>query len=205
MAVNKEHKKEWFSKARIDYFSPFVTLWLACNSWYNFHYAGTNGDRKHIDQLKTDVSKQNILYTKFNNIFLGAPSKEQTSLFSNLELLHYSLSRAEIKPSKLIKPLMFSLALIDFNNRSTDIGYKDLIINNAKTKAGKLKANVNGVDLGDIVISNDALLVFAGIIETIYQVRCMLVHGELEPTDENHEVVKYCYLILYDLMCEFCS
>lgn len=200
MAHDKDYKKEWFEKSQLDYFSPFLTLWLACNSWYNFQYA-LKSDREHIDKLKADDSKQNKLYAEFNRIFQGGLCKEQTSLFSNLHLLHYSLSRAELKPSKLEKRLNFSSALIDFNTKN----YCDLIIKNPKTAKGKLKNNVNGVDLGEIVILNDALTVFAGILEIIYQVRCMLVHGELQPTEENHEVVKYCYLILYDLMRGFCS
>ncbi len=26
------YKKEWMEKSSIDYFSPFISLWLACNS-----------------------------------------------------------------------------------------------------------------------------------------------------------------------------
>jgi hypothetical protein len=38
------------------------------------------------------------------------------------------------------------------------------------------------------------------ILEIIYQVRNMLLHGKLNPDKDEHEVVKYCYLILWDLM-----
>ena len=50
---NTDYKKEWFAKARVDYFSPFINLWLACNSWYNFHYS-LSQDRAHVDKLKTE-------------------------------------------------------------------------------------------------------------------------------------------------------
>ena len=205
MTTDKDYKKEWFTKSRVDYFSPFVNLWLACNSWYNFHYATLSGDRAHLDVLKTDASKQNVLYRKFNTIFSSAPSKEQKSLFSNLELLHYSLARAEIQPSKWKQPLKFSSMLIDFSNKDDRMGYVNVLIDEARKADGSLKANINGIDLGEVVIENDAQKIFAGTLEIIYQSRCMLVHGELEPTDENHEVVKYCYLILHDLMKDFCS
>jgi len=38
------------------------------------------------------------------------------------------------------------------------------------------------------------------LLEIIYQVRCQLVHGQIEPKDENHEVVKQCYFLLHALM-----
>ncbi len=205
MTHDRDFKKEWFSKARVDYFSPFLNLWLACNSWYNFHYAKFSNDRDHVDNLKKDTSHQNVLYSKFKNIFQGSPSKDHQSLSSNLELLVFSLSRANIMPSKLRKPLTFSSALIDYSLKDQENGYIDLIISDAKTKSGKLKAKVRGVDLGEVVISDDTIMIFAALIEIIYQVRCMLFHGEFEPSDDNHEVVKYCYLILHDLMKDFCS
>ena len=205
MTSGTDNKKEWFGKARLDYFSPFVSLWLSCNSWYNFHYASIKGDRAHIDKLKSDTTNQNALFQNFKILFEGGPSKDRTSFFTNLELLQFSLSRAALKPDKLKYPLSFEMALLDYSQITTDLGYVCLIVSNAKRKNGTLKKNVNGVDLGDLVLLNNSQQVFACVLETIYQVRCMLVHGELEPTDYNHEVVKYCYLILHDLMKKFCS
>ncbi len=207
MASNRDNKKEWFAKARVDYFSPFVNLWLACNSWYNFHYANFTKDRQQVDNLKCDTSKQNIVFQKFNTVFLGGSSKEQTSLFANIELLLFSLNRAEIKLKKLDVYLKLSTEFIDFPFNDNSVCCSDLIIKNAKTKKGALKARLKdrAVDLGEVVISNDSTNIFAVLLEIIYQVRCMLIHGELEPTNVNHEVVKYCYLILHDLMSDFCS
>lgn len=205
MTSGIDNKKEWFSKARLDYFSPFVILWLACNSWYNFHYAALNGDRAHIDQLKKDVSSQNVLFQNFKKLYEGGPSKERVSFLSNLELLQFSLSRAALKPDKLKYPLSFERALFDFNQKDIDAGYIELIVANPKRKNGTLRKGVNGIDLGDLVLINQSQQVFACLLEIIYQVRCMLVHGALEPTDDNHEVVKYCYLLLYDMMRKFCA
>lgn len=42
--------------------------------------------------------------------------------------------------------------------------------------------------------------VFSGILEIIYKVRCLLVHGLLEPTKENHDVVRHCYFVLQMMM-----
>jgi hypothetical protein len=181
LASNKDYKKEWFNKAKVDYFSPFVNLWLACNSWYNFHYAELKNDREQVNNLKSDTTKQNVLYRRFRTVFSGASDKEQASLYTNLELLHFSLTRAEIKPHKLINILSIMSAPIDYSKKDKTEGYEDLIIKNAKTVTGKIKKNINGIELGDIVIVNDPQKVFSGLLEIIYQVRCMLVHGELEP------------------------
>jgi hypothetical protein len=209
MASKTDNKKEWFAKARIDYFSPFLNLWLACNSWYNFHYTTDNNDREHINILKTDTSKRNILFKNFEEIFKGDNTKKRVSLFDNLKLLHYSLSNAEIKPKDFssTSSLNFSNMLIDFSKKTSSDGYKSIIIKDSKNKNGKLKPKFKNsvIDLGEIVISNNHELLFAGLIEIIYQVRCMLVHGKLKPTEENHEVVKYCYLILHDLLKDFCE
>ena len=199
-----DFKKEWFGKSQVDYFSNFVNLWLACNSWYNFHYSLSN-DREHINKVKTDFSNTNKIYKEFKILFNGGLTKEQKSLFSNIELLHYSLNRNSLMPKNFIKSLNFESVLLDYSQKASVSGYGDIVVKNAKTLTGKLKTNVKGIDLGDIVLVDDDRKVFAGLFEIIYQVRCLLIHGELEPTEENNEVIKYCYLILFDLMKPFCS
>lgn len=54
-------------KSKIDYHAPFVTLWLICNSWYNFHY-GLANDREHINEIKRDTSSKNKVYIAFKNL-----------------------------------------------------------------------------------------------------------------------------------------
>jgi len=117
----------------------------------------------------------------------------------------------------LLVPLSYSYVLPDFSKKGRASGYTSIVITGTTPDTGELESNdgiqlddiadsSNGIQLGDITISSDIAIVFAGILEIIYQVRCMLVHGELDPKiEENHEVVKYCYLILHDLMKDFCS
>lgn len=199
-----DYKKEWFSKSQVDYFTAFINLWLSCNSWYNFHYSLGN-DRNHVNKVKSDITLSNKLYKEFEKIVKGTATKEQKSFYNNIELLHFSLNRQIITPKNHLRPLSLETALVDYAQKSSLTGYENLLIKNAKTTTGKLKATVSGYDIGDIVIIDDLQKVFAGIFEIIYQIRCELVHGHLEPTDENNEVVKYCYLILFDLMKPFCS
>lgn len=199
-----DYKKEWFTKSQVDYFSSFVSLWLSCNSWYNFHYSLAN-DREHINKVKSDFTNANKLFKAFDKLFTGSYTKEQKSLFANIELLHYSLNRKVLSAPSLIKPLNFENVLIDYSQKSLPTAYTEITIKNAKTIKGKLKASVSGVDFGDLVFVNDSRKVFAGLFEIIYQVRCLLVHGDLEPTEDNHEIIKYCYLILADLMKPLCT
>jgi hypothetical protein len=207
MPHDNDYKKEWFIKARVDYFSPFLNLWLACNSWYNFHYS-LNTDRDHLNRLKSDFGNSNKLYKKFQRLFTNGDSKEIKAFLSFVELLHFSLAQAEIQSSKFheSKRLNFNNILGDFSQKDDVNAYESVILQNALTAQGELRANVEGVIIShQLVIDANTEKVFAGLIEIIYQVRCMLVHGELRPTNENHEVVKYCYLVLYELMKEFCE
>lgn len=214
MATNHDYKKEWFDKARIDYFSPFINLWLACNSWYDFHYS-LDKDRDHINKLKSDFTRKNKLFKAFESRYSNGDSKEEKSLLSLLELLHYSLNIANIKPTTFYKRkyLNFNSLLIDYTKKSDINAYENVIELNALTAKGKFKANRSGIILNydnndaskSLIFSDNKEKVFAGLVEILYQTRCMLVHGNLAPSKENHDVVKYCYLILYDLMSDFCS
>lgn len=207
MAHDNDFKKEWFAKARVDYFSPFVNLWLACNSWYNFHYT-LNSDREHVDKLKSDFSPSNKLYKKFQKNFTQGETKEIKNFLSLVELLHFSLAQAEIQSSKFIdgKKLRFQHILVDFSQKNHAHSYMSVILEDALKADGQLKAGIDGIILSrQLVIDANSEKFFAGLMEIIYQVRCMLVHGELSPTHENHEVVKYCYLVLYELMKDFCQ
>ena len=59
----------------------------------------------------------------------------------------------------------------------------------------------NAIKLEKIYITSDNKKFFAALFEIIYQIRNLLVHGKLNPEgDKLHEVVKYCYFILWDLM-----
>lgn len=204
MATDKDYKKEWFEKSQLDYFSAFITLWLSCNSWYNFHYSLSN-DRDNINAIKNDTTSKNKMYNEFDNLLSQSNTKEQKSFFCNVEQLYYSLNRNPIQTDKLKCSLSLEKVLIDFSKKDDLSAYESLIIKNAKTKTGKLKSSVSGFDLGDIVLISDKQKIFAGVLEIIYQVRCQLVHGNLDPTEENMDTVKYCYLILFDLLKPFCK
>lgn len=193
-----DYKKEWMDKAKIDYFSPFTSLWLACNSWYQSHYSEINGmDRTFIDKIKTDNTGRNHIYTKFDRLLL-INDKNGIYFRTNLEMLHYSLSRANLKPDK-IDYCSFENAVTDYDNKSNT---ENLIMNPKINKDGTVNASdiSSVIKLDKIYITSDKPKFFSGLIEIIYQVRNMLIHGKLNPGKDEHDVVKYCYFILWDLM-----
>lgn len=203
MATGRDYKKEWFDKSQINYFTAFITLWLSCNSWYNFHYCKSK-DRDNINEIKSDSSSKNKLFCEFNVLF-STSTKEQKIFYANIEQLYYSLNRNSIMVEGWLYKLSYEKILYDFSRKGNHDAYESIVIQNAKTKSGKLKRGVSGKDIGEIVLIDDLQKVFAGIFEIIYQVRCQLVHGNLNPTEENLDTVKYCYFILYDLLKPFCT
>lgn len=189
---------KWMEKSSIDYFSPFISLWLACNSWYQSHYSEINGtDRDFINKLKTDDSGRNHLYNNYCNL-IDKDNKTGIAFRTNIELLHYSLERANLKPDK-IDLCSFQLAVTDYNDKDNP---ENLIKTPRINRDGSVHADdePNVMKLDRIYIISDENKFFAGLFEIIYQVRNMLVHGKLNPDKDEHEVVKYCYLILWDLM-----
>lgn len=193
-----DYKKEWMEKSSIDYFSPFIALWLACNSWYQSHYSEMDGkDRDFINKLKTDDSGRNHLYDKYCNL-IDKNDKKGIAFRTNVELLHYSLERANLKPDN-IDLCSFRQAVTDYNNKDN---LENLIEEPRINKDYSVHADdePNVIKLDKIYITSNKNKFFAGLFEIIYQVRNMLVHGKLNPDKDEHEVVKYCYLILWDLM-----
>lgn len=193
-----DYKKEWMEKSSIDYFSIFISLWLACNSWYRSHYSeiGSN-DRDLINKIKTDDSGRNHLYYNFSDL-IEIDDKRGIEFRTNVELLHYSLERANLRPDN-INACSFRQAVTDYNNRNSPV---NLIEDPQINADGSVHANdePNVIKLDRIYITSDMIMFFAGLFEIIYQVRNLLIHGKLNPSDDEHDVVKYCYLVLWDLM-----
>ena len=202
-----DYKKEWREKSAIDYFSQFILLWLACNSWYTSHYSdlndthpGNNGasDRDFINKLKEDTTGRNHLYTKFIDL-INKTGKDGISFRTDIELLHYALERANLQPEK-INSCSLLRAVVDYSKKDESVS---LIQNPSlkKDNSVRSKDKDNVIKLDQMYITSNLQHCFAGIFEIIYQVRNMLVHGKLNPNKE-HDVVKYCYRILWELMNE---
>jgi len=196
-----DYRKEWLQKADIDYFAPFVNLWLACNSWYKSHYSDLSSanDRDFINAIKKDYSGRNHLFVNFKRI-IASPAMEGIYFRSNLEQLHYSLERVRLSPER-IDHCSFTSAVTDYSQPDV---VENLIIEPKINKDGSIRSDFQDkvIKCDEIYISSDLNKLFSGLFEIIYQVRNILVHGSLNPRQDEHNVVKYCYLILWSLINE---
>jgi hypothetical protein len=189
--MSGDYYKEWRAKAEVDYFPQLVILWLSTNSWYRSHYSEipAKQDRVFLNKLRDDHSTRNKLYTRFDKLLQAAATKEHAELISTIEALSFALNRA--------------LLLCDEAQSGSVITLENcpLAVNPKSFGSLVVKRNASGIKISDTLkLAADKSVLFNGLLEIIYQVRCQLVHGQMEPTDENHEVVKQCYFLLYALM-----
>ena len=173
--------KEWRTYAEVDYFSQFILLWLSTNAWYRSHYAEiTNrNDREFLNKLRTDHSPRNKLFTKFERAISSPSIKENRELMSIIEALSFGLNRATL--------------FWDDDDHAQPINFENCMTATSPKVYGPMtvKKNASGITISDnlkLLESKDD--VFNCFLEIIYMVRCLLVHGDLEPSTDNHEVVK---------------
>ncbi len=183
--------KEWRAKAEVDYFPQLVVLWLSTNAWYRSHYSEitTRKDRDFLNKLRDDHSTRNKIYTRFDRVLSAADTKDRAELINTIEALSFALNSAKLR--------------WDEQNASSVITFKNCLLSpNPKTYGSLVvKKRASGITISDTLkLTDDRSALFNGFLEIIYQVRCQLVHGQLEPNDENHEVVKQCYFLLHLLM-----
>lgn len=189
--MSGDYYKEWRSKAEVDYFPQLVILWLSTNSWYRSHYSEitTKRDRDFLNKLRDDHSTRNKLFARFDKLLQAAGTKEHAELISTIEALSFALNRALLLWDEAQSGSAMTLenCLLAVNPKS----FGSLVV----------KRNASGIKISDTLkLTADKSALFNGLLEIIYQVRCELVHGQMEPTEENHEVVKHCYFLLYELM-----
>lgn len=183
--------KEWRAKAEVDYYPQLVILWLSTNSWYRSHYSEitTKRDRDFLNKLREDHGTRNKIFTRFDKLLQAAGMKEHAELISNIEALSFALNRA--------------LLLWDEEQSSSAITFENcLLTTNPKTYGSLVvKLRAPGIRISkSLKLTDNKSALFNGLFEIIYQVRCQLVHGQMEPKDETHEVVKQCYFLLHALM-----
>ena len=181
---------KWRTLAEIDYYSLFIKTWLAFNSWYKGYYPNIKNDRDCLQEIKKTQDPRNSFYTKFK-IFLNGSDRESENFKDNLDGLITCLNRTTLQNStnNYRGKISFENASTDWNNHI----YENLIKPFKSRKSRKLLTVA--IDLQDEKI-------FIAAIEIIYQIRCLLLHGQLEPNVENHEIVKYCYLLLSSILRE---
>lgn len=180
----------WKELSEVDYFGLFVKNWLAFNSWYKGHHPNLANDRDCIEEVKNTSDPRNSSFTIFNRLMIGS-GRDSISLFESLDGLATSLNRVTLLADNAYYTgqLSFSNALID---KQASL-YENLI---------KQQNQRNKIKLGVVCVTDNIETLFKGVIELEYQIRCLLFHGRLEPTEENHQVVKYAYLVMRSITNE---
>jgi len=183
--------KEWREKAEVDYFPQLVVLWLSTNAWYRSHYSEitTRKDRDFLNKLRDDHSTRNKIYTRFDRLLSSEGTKENAELTNVIEALSFALNSAQL--------------LWDENNSTTGITLTNCLLTPHPKNYGSLavRKRAPGITINSTLkLTDDRSVLFNGLLEIIYQVRCQLVHGQMEPSEVNHEVVKQCYFLLHLLM-----
>lgn len=178
----------WKGKSEIDYFSIFVPLWLAFDAWCKDKY-GQATQRECLEMLKNDEIN-NRTYQKMKVLLLGTDSISGTFRDYLIQLNEALLAAPIYYEGDLTKTLSFRVALIDRDNRI----YEDLFRSSGQHNKIEISAGV--------FITDEIIKIYKAYIEILYQVRCVLFHGGLEPNKENERIIKYLYLTLKDISIE---
>ena len=139
--------------------------------------------------LRDDHSTRNKLYARFDKLLQAAGTKGHAELISTIEALFFALNRAAL--------------LWDEADPTSAITFENCLLTpNPKTYGSLLVSkHAPGIKISDTLkLTDDKSALFNGFLEIIYQVRCQLVHGQLEPNDDKHETVKQVYFLLRILM-----
>lgn len=145
------------------------------------------------------MSTRNMLYVKFKQL-IGEVSINGDNFRHHIENLNKFLYRAEIKPDKL-KYCSLEHVLVKYTDKDNIEAYQSIFEKVELKVDGTRKSGYEQcIQLNTKYLILDIHIVFAGIFEVIYTVRNTLVHGKMNPADDEHNVAKYCYLILWNLM-----
>lgn len=198
--MNGDYYQQWRTKAQVDYFPSLVLMWLSTNSWYRSHYSEIESkrDRDFINALHNDNTGRNKLYRQLDSL-LGNKSKHGIAFLSHLENLFFSLNTAGLKWEDKVEAQEIGFGYCMRHNNSP-VEYFSIVeeVKRPKTNSDAEDARIRIDDRTVFVSSRKD--VFSGLLEIIYKVRCLLVHGQLEPTKENHDVVRQCYFVLQMMM-----
>lgn len=198
--MSGDYYQQWRDKAQIDYFPYLALMWLSTNSWYRSHYSEIESkkDRDFINALHDDNTGRNKLYRQMDGL-LGDKSKRGAAFLSHLESLFYALNTAALKWEDKEGAQIISFHHCMQHNTTPTV-YFSIVeeIPRPKTKSEAEDARIRIDDR--VVLVSASEKIFNGLLEIIYKVRCLLVHGQLEPTNENHDVVRQCYFVLQVMM-----
>lgn len=179
----------WFDRAEIDYFSSFLKLWLSFNATYKIIFQNDHlgtADRAYIEKLKGD----NVVKDSFKKIF-NADSDERREFDLNLSELVKTYGSSVIGGKSIIKDDILKPQMngspVDKIDFSGFVHHNSFRLKNCPPRHRKI---------GNIYIKEDPDGIWPYFIEILYMLRNQLMHGSMEPTDQEHDTIRNCYILL---------
>lgn len=197
--------KEWFEKSEIDYYSAFLKLWLSFNGFYKRYYqsnASLRNDRQYIEELKNN---DNSIRRKFIRLLTIENSNESIEFLFRFSELVRKYDGGKFGNRTILRDDELGVRPQIGGANLQEISFKNFIHNNSyslsKNAYRQWKDTNPYIRISEkIVIKNDLNEFWKYFLEILYMLRNQLVHGILQPTDENHEVITNCYIILRSLI-----
>lgn len=188
--MSVEQISEWKKKAEIDYIPICVNLWLSFNAWYKEEYKSHNkgkiaNDTECIKFLKKQCNDGNKIYKNFSKLI----QEDQ-----NFQNLFANFSKSLLNADLHYKHYFDEKYNISFENSLIDDREKPVNLIKNKNSHNKIKLSK------EIYFLNDIDAIYKAYIEIMYKIRCMLIHGDLKMDEMEKRVIKYLYLIQYELM-----
>jgi hypothetical protein len=126
---------------------------------------------------------------------------------------HYKI-RIDILNASSRNIFLYNHTRYDKNHLIADVGFtalsqtnRDLIINafdavNPKLKESLIVNRKNNAlpTINQVFFKNDSLLLAQAIIEVLYNIRCILFHGEIQPSKDNLKIYEPAFYMLKQLI-----
>ena len=172
----------WKKRAEIDYIPLFISLWLSLNAWMRDRYT-VSKDRAMLELLKKGG---NLLSERFAEL-IHAKDSNGSRFRGNFAELQRAFVNANIPYEKCPnRTISFACCVIEWNNG------QPIFVSVLKKKSQKAKIRIDD----DLWVEDDTNRLFAAYMEMVYQIRCVLFHGDLAPKPENERVIRQLYLTL---------
>lgn len=171
----------WYKYSQIEYFTPFLKLWLSFNAWYKNSYPNIGPDRNAVDAIKNDSR----IVNKFNEL-ISSSGDEGIDFKKALARLIEEVRNQKIQ-----------------DRTGKEVGFERTDQEPTFPKLSKKRQNtlINSGNLlhidSNVVINADLNLVYQETIEVIYLIRCELIHGNLDLDNPRAtRLIKNAYIIL---------
>ncbi len=111
-----ENAEKWKTICRIDYFTYFITAWIAFNAWYKNFYPGTESDAEIINKIKTETNR---VRSKIVALVEGTDTDNESRNFKgHLSNLHNQLERVRIENEAT--RITFLELVVDRNTKTSE-------------------------------------------------------------------------------------